>query len=803
MRTADSRRGRAISPVLGLAWRFAALGGLTAGLLASPLATSGVPGIAGLAVVAIAAPALAATAPRARPQVGSTEIGADAWAWLAVVALAAAIAGISIGGLRIAAIDAGALETVPGSRVAIRGFVAAVPRRSDGEVDIRVETPAGRLLVRAPEPVPDLDLGGAISARGTIRAPSDFERDYLTRYGIARILDARSIELRNERRGGLVGALDEVRRRAQDALSSGTPVASSNLLRGFVLGQDDRIDAATSDEFKRSGLAHLLAVSGQNVVLLAVLATAGLAAFGVSVRARALSILGLIGVYVLVTGAGPSIQRAGVMGAAASVAALAGRPRSRWYLLLLAAAATLGLDPRASGDIGWQLSFAAVVGILLFSAPLATLIAGPARRRWRRALAEAAALTISATLTTAPLMSLHFGTVSLVSLPANLLAVVAEAPVMWLGMVAAAAGQLPWLPVEPITALAGLLAAYIAQVADWFASPSWAQVELGLDGAAALAGTYALLGGAFALTLTWASRRRSLRPRRRRWAGGVLEGRGRAGLVVVALAAAVLVAAPLGAPRKAGGEASAAPIGLRVSVLDVGEGDAILLDPRAGDPVLVDAGPPEADTAQALTARGVEALSALVVTHTDADHIGGAADVLGALRVSHLLCARIDRPTLGSAELAGTAVDRVAEGSSLRSGGLRLRVVWPPAQLLEPGRRLAEPNALSLVLLARWHGFRMLLTGDAEGELAPVHPGDVDVLEVAHHGSEDTELVARLAATDPELAVISVGADNPYGHPSAPTLVALADAGVPVLRTDLDGDIEIAVNRAGWSAANG
>ena len=264
------------------------------------------------------------------------------------------------------------------------------------------------------------------------------------------------------------------------------------------------------EEFKASGLAHLLAVSGQNVVLLAVLAAVVLAVLGVPLRSRLAWILVLIAIYVPVAGAGASIQRAGVMGAAGIVAALAGRPRSRWYALLLAACATLALDPRASADVGWQLSFAAVAGILLASAPLADALAGGAGG-WRRALADGVALTVAATLATAPLMAHHFGAVSAVALPANLVALPAVAPVMWIGMLAAAAGQLAWLPVEPLTWLAGLLAAFIAQVASWFAAPAWAQFEVSLESPIALAVAYAALAAGSALALRWIGRRRGLR----------------------------------------------------------------------------------------------------------------------------------------------------------------------------------------------------------------------------------------------------------------------------------------------------
>ena len=764
-----------MAPALGFAWRLAALGGLAVGLALSPMLGGPARGPELAIAAAVAAALLSATAPRGR---AGSALGARAWVGL--VAAAALAAGLGIGSLRVAAIDAGALRLAPGGGIEVGGFVTAVPRRARGMVRARVATPAGRLLVEAPEPVADLDIGAAVSAAGRLRAPAEFERGYLERLGIARVLSARSIELRDGARTGLTGALDRVRERAQGALSAGTPDRSAALLRGFVLGQDDRIDAATVDEFKRSGLAHLLAVSGQNVVLLAILATALLGALGVGLRARLVCILGLIGLYVLVTGAGPSIQRAGLMGAAGLIAALAGRPSSRWYALGLAAAATLAIDPRAAGDVGWQLSFVAVLGILLGTAPLSRALAGTAPGRARRALAEAAAMTTAATAATAPLMSFHFGTVSLVSLPANLVAVPAEAPVMWLGMLAAAAGQVEWLPVEPITWLAGLLAAYIAQVADWFAAPGWAQVELGLGGPAGLFGAYAALGTALALAVRSLGRRAALAPGRRaaRVAGAV------AGFVLAAAALAGL----------AGAERPGFPApGLEMRMLDVGQGDAILLRPAGGEPVLVDAGPPGSGVAERLDELGIDSLAALAITHPDLDHSGGAPEVLASARVARLLVARADRALLGAAAASGARVRRIAAGASFRTGGLRVAVLWP-----RPGAGAAEPNASSLVLLARWRGFRILLSGDAEAELAPVHPGDVDVLKVAHHGSEDAGLVRLLSEAEPELALISVGADNPYGHPSPATLDALAEAGVPVLRTDTGGELVLTAGRRSW-----
>ncbi len=294
------------------------------------------------------------------------------------------------------------------------------------------------------------------------------------------------------------------------------------------------IDAATVDDFRRSGLAHLLAVSGQNVLLLALLAVPVLALLGVSLRARLLVVIALIAVYVPITGAGPSIQRAAVMGAAGIVAVLAGRPAHRWYALLLAAAITLALNPRAAADVGWQLSFAAVVGILLWARPLAGLAAralavGDEDRPGsglRRGLADGIGVTVAATLATAPISAHHFETVSLASLPANLLALPAVAPVMWLGMLSAALGQLAWIPVEPLNWLCSLLVAYIAQVAHWLGAPSWAATEIAAPapatvaailGSFALAGAIAARGARRRVGLGGAASGRLCRPRSRRW----------------------------------------------------------------------------------------------------------------------------------------------------------------------------------------------------------------------------------------------------------------------------------------------
>jgi competence protein ComEC len=758
-------------------WRFAALGGATSGLAAAPFASDfEVAGATPATIALLVACGCALVAARPGGRRGAT-------AWVALVALVAALAGLIGGGERLVAIDAGALEAPDGARSAIRGFVTAVPRHADGNVSVRVATADGHLLVEAPEPVGELPVGREVRASGVVREPSPWEADYLARYGIAEILETPEIELTGRRRGGLEALADDVRDRAEAALERGMPEREAALARGFVLGQDDRIDPETIDEFKRSGLAHLLAVSGQNVLLLALLVLPLLAALNLSLRTRLLCVLALIALYVPVTGAGPSIQRAAVMGGAGIVAVLAGRPRSRWYALLLAAFVTLAANPRASGDVGWQLSFAAVVGILLWAEGIRDWLLA---RSCHRGLAEGAAVTVAATVATAPLMAHHFDSFSLTALPANLLALPAVAPVMWLGMLAAIAGQVPVVPLEPLNAVNSLLIAYIAGVADTMAKPEWALAGIGLPLAAVPATYLAMLCTGW-LVGALAGRRGGLAPRAR----GVLLA-----LAAIASIAALVAGGARGLPAEA---PSAGSPGLEITTLDVGQGDATLLEPAGADPVLVDTGPPGAEIGAKLADEGVERLAAVVVTHDQLDHSGGLGEVLGAIPVRSLAYARADGETVRLARAARARPAVVGQGDVLRSGRLRLEALWPPRSRLD-GPGTGDPNELSLVLLASWGGFSLLLTGDAEAESAPVSPGPIDALKVAHHGSEDGGLEPLLERTVPRVAVISVG-ENPYGHPTPQTIATLAERDVQVFRTDRDGDIEIEVDRGGWTAA--
>ncbi|MBS1870651.1 MAG: ComEC/Rec2 family competence protein [Actinobacteria bacterium] len=423
--------------------RHLVLAALVGGLLAGPHAAAPV-----VVLLALAAAGLA---------------GRPVPAALAALALLAGALGAHA---RLTALDRTQLPPLLGTTATARVVLLEQPRpvRFGRTALARLDQRGGeRLLLRIGQDVawPPAPTGAIVQVRGRLHALGPFERHYARR-GAHAALTLDAAVATGARRGGLAGLVDGIRTRAERALSAGLPPAQAALLRGMTLGQDEALDARTREEFRAASLAHVLAASGQNVALLLALALPLLAWAGAGLRGRLLGGIALIALYVPLAGAGPSIQRAGAMGAATTVAALAGRPASRWYALLLAAAATLALNPRASGDPGWQLSFAAVVAIALLAPTTRRALLA---RRVPAPVADATAMSLAATLGTAPLLAWHFHQLSLVGVPANLLAAPAIAPITWLGMLAGALGQLSPALAAPLNGLDAYLLAYVGWVA--------------------------------------------------------------------------------------------------------------------------------------------------------------------------------------------------------------------------------------------------------------------------------------------------------------------------------------------------
>ncbi len=541
------------------------------------------------------------------------------------------------------------------------------------------------------------------------------------------------------------------------------------LVPALVVGDDSGLDPSLAADFQTTGLTHLLAVSGTNLTLLVGFVLIVSRWCGLRGRWRYLvAAMGIIG-FVLLARTEPSVVRAAAMGTVALVG-LGSNGRERGTRCLGAAVfALLLIDPALAVTAGFALSVLATGGIL-FLAP-----------GWRDALAHwmpgwlAAAISVplAAQIACTPVVAAISGQVSLVAVLTNLLAAPAVAPATVLGL----AGGLVGLLWEPL--------------GQWVAAPA-------------------------AWSVTWiivvAQRGAALPTAALDWSTGPV-----ALSVLTALCLAIVVVAPRLLRRPTLGVGCSVLLVVTVlsrpptlgwppddwvlTMCDVGQGDALVLNAGNDAGVVVDAGPDPSLIEGCLDDLGITRVPLLVLTHFHADHIDGLAGVLARRRVAEIDVTSVADPPEGAADVRRTLGAAGLEplvspyGVTRRVGDVTLQSLWPaPGGAVDDAGESA-PNNASVVLLAEVRGVRILLTGDvepsAQAALARTLVGlEVDVLKVPHHGSPHQGL-GWLTSLGADLALVSVGADNDYGHPSPDVLEALSSTGAQIRRTDLDGDVAV------------
>ncbi len=573
-------------------------------------------------------------------------------------------------------------------------------------------------------------------------------------------------------RSDVMAGADAVRTSVRTATRDG-PGDSDALVPALVTGDDERLPTEVTEDFRTAGLTHLTAVSGTNLTL--VLASVLLLARWVGVRARGLLVVGALCVvgFVLVARPEPSVLRAAVMGSVALVGLGSGGRAAGVRALGAAVVVLLALTPAMALSPGFALSVCATAGILV-GAPAVRDALASWLPRW---LAEAIAVPWAAQMACTPLVAGLSGQVSLVAVVANLLVAPAVGPATVLGL----GGGIVGLVVPSLGRVIGWLgccsAWVILAVAERAADLPGAEVSWP-SGSLAMV-VLVLLSLAGLVGASWVMRHRWL-------------------TVVAAVLLLLTILRPVPSPGWP-------PEGWVLVMCDVGQGDALALRTGPHEAVVIDAGPEAALVDGCLDDLGVTRVPAVVLTHFHADHVAGLEGVLEAREVGEVQVTSLREPAYGAEEVdrlageLGVPVRVPAIDEQATRGEVSWRVVGPPRVLGE------NPNDASLVLLVATGGLSILLAGDAEppeqGQLERAGIGDVDVLKVAHHGSryQDHGFIAGL---QPQVALVSVGAGNDYGHPAPGLTSWLADGGVDVRRTDRDGDVAVVVDEDGWGVVS-
>ncbi len=642
----------------------------------------------------------------------------------------------------------------------------------------------------------EFHYGDRLRVFGMLETPPIFEdfsyRDYLAQQGVySQVRQVRVTFLAGRRGNPLQQALYDFKARALNTLAHILPEPHASLLQGILLGVESGIPKDLQDSFSATGTSHIVAISGFNVSIIAGLfAAVANRLFGAR-RGAVIAILA-VAAYTLLVGAGASVVRAALMGSLALVAQRIGRRAVGLNTLAAAVIVMTLINPLSLRDVGFQLSAAATLGLVLYAEPFeaafknlaAHITTAENAARLSASVGEFFLLTLAAQITTLPLIAYYFKRLSLISLVANLLILPAQPAVMVTGGLALIAGLI-WLPAGRIVAwVAWPFTAYTIAFVELLAKVPGASIGLGEVAPAVVIGCYALLFG-----LTWLfSRPPDRRPawllalRSVGWGQLASRWLPTSGLAALVVGTTVVWSWYFSLPERDGR--------MRITVLDVGQGDAVLIQTPSGATVLIDGGPSGGALARAL-ARQLPLFTTrfdlLVIAAPRDENIGGLPEALARYTVSRAVVTGLPGKSATYQALMDVLKDKKIETISAASlpvfdlgDGITLRVVGEGARGSALRLEWGRASLLMPIGLAAFDETTLL----AQGAVRPS-----TALLVADHGSRDATQAEWVSAVNPHVALISVGAGNSEGDPSPAVLEHLA--GRTVLRTDERGNLRL------------
>ncbi len=633
-----------------------------------------------------------------------------------------------------------------------------------------------------------LKITGQLQEIPTARNPGELDyRAYLARRGIfyRLVTDTQQVAVAGQVTGNpLLFMADLVRQRVEEAANRYMHPKGAAVLLGVMLGERERLDAAQVDLFHTLGVAHLFAVSGLHVGLVALFVAGLCRMMGVSRRGTVVAGLAGLLFYAALAGFTPSVVRAALMTGLGFIAYALGRERDYPTALLLAALLILLWRPESWVEAGFQLSFAGAWG-MVYLFPLAR--ATGSRMGW----ADWLAVSVAAQTATLPLVAYHFNILTLLAVPANVVAVPVIGVVVSLGMAAMVAATV-WIPLAaPLLVAVNLLAdgvTFFLSLLNTIPGAAWRVPTP----SPVLVIAYFLVLIVIREMVVFRDHPR-VRYLAMRWAGL---------LAVSALAVVLGITAWIMRP---------AP--MVITMLDVGQGSAIHLRTPAGADLLLDGGGSrrtgstfdigEDILVPYLIRRGAARVEVVASSHPDTDHLQGLEAVIKRLPVQLVITPGAGLFGDGYLSWLSLVQDRKVPAVEVGPGSRVAVDPWVEVSILGPLPGLKGDNNNSLVVKAVYRNFSILFTGDIEQEaMAALVASGQDLqstlMVLPHHGSRTGLYEPFLAAVNPQAVIVQAGANNPYGHPAPEVLEFWQRRGVPVYRTDLHGAVTVRTDGHRW-----